>query len=107
MVHLVLHPHGIGPIFLKLDSCLPGAGFIPIISTKGMIQIKKNIVRKKFSFMHTKRYNKFFKKWVQYRVGAISRVYYLIIMSASCLMNTLHVHCQISLTTEMFLAYST
>jgi hypothetical protein len=34
MVHLVLHPHGIAPTFLKLDSWSPGAGFIPIISTK-------------------------------------------------------------------------
>ena len=33
MVHLVLHPDGIAPTFLKLDSWSPGAGFIPIIST--------------------------------------------------------------------------
>ena len=39
MVHLVLHPHGIAPTFLKFD--LSGAGFIPIISTKGINQIKK------------------------------------------------------------------
>ena len=36
-----LHPHGIAPTFLKLDSWSPGAGFIPIISTKGINQIKK------------------------------------------------------------------
>ena len=41
MVHLVLHPHGIAPTFLKLDWWSPGAGFIPIISTKGINQIKK------------------------------------------------------------------
>ena len=41
MVHLVLHPHGIGPTFFKLDSWSQGAGFIPIISIKGIIQIKK------------------------------------------------------------------
>ena len=35
-VHLVLQPHGIKSNFLKLDLCLPGAGFIPIISTKGI-----------------------------------------------------------------------
>ena len=29
------------PTFLKLDSWSPGAGFIPIISTKGINQIKK------------------------------------------------------------------
>ena len=55
MVHLVLHPHGIAPTFLKLDSCSPGAGFIPIISTKGINQIKKGNCKKK-NFMHTKRF---------------------------------------------------
>ena len=33
--------HGIAPTFLKLDSWSPGAGFIPIISTKGINPIKK------------------------------------------------------------------
>ena len=37
MVQLGLHPHGIALTFLKL----PGAGFIPIILTKGINQIKK------------------------------------------------------------------
>ena len=32
---------GIAPTFLKLDSWSPEAGFIPIISTKGINQIKK------------------------------------------------------------------
>ena len=32
---------GIAPSFLKLDSWSPGMGFIPIISTKGINQIKK------------------------------------------------------------------
>ena len=41
MIHLALHPHGIAPTFLKWDSSRPGAGFIPIISTKGINQIKK------------------------------------------------------------------
>jgi hypothetical protein len=41
MVHLVLHPHGIAPIFLKLDLWSPGAGFIPFVFTKGTNQIKK------------------------------------------------------------------
>ena len=40
-VHLVLHPHGIAPTFLKLDSLSLGAGFISIISTKGINLIKK------------------------------------------------------------------
>ena len=38
---LGLHPHGIAPTFFKLDSWSPGAGFIPIISTKGIDQKKK------------------------------------------------------------------
>ena len=41
LVHLVLHPHGIEPTFLKLDCWSPGAGFIPIITTNGKNQIKK------------------------------------------------------------------
>ena len=41
MVHVILHPRGIVPTFLKLDSWSPGVGFIPIISTKGINQIKK------------------------------------------------------------------
>ena len=40
-VYLVLHPLGIAPTFLQLDSWSPGAGFIPIISTKGINEIKK------------------------------------------------------------------
>ena len=36
MVHLVLHPHGIAPTFLKLNSWSSGADFIPIMSTKGI-----------------------------------------------------------------------
>ena len=50
MVHLVLHPHGIASIFLKLDLWSPVAGFIPNISTKGINQIKKKIVRKEKKF---------------------------------------------------------
>ena len=30
---MVLNPHGIEPSFLRLDSWLPGEGFIPIISS--------------------------------------------------------------------------
>jgi len=38
---MVLHPHGIAPTFLKLDSWSPGAGFIPIITTNVLNKIKK------------------------------------------------------------------
>ena len=47
MIHLVLHPHGIAPTFLKLDSWSPEEGFIPIKSNQGINQIKKGIIRKK------------------------------------------------------------
>ena len=50
MVHLVLHPHGIAPTFLKLDSCSPVAVFIPFISTKEINQIKKWKFKKKLVF---------------------------------------------------------
>ena len=53
-VHLVLHPHGIAPTFLKLDSWSPMAGYIHIISTKGINQIKKEKFLEKMKFMHTK-----------------------------------------------------
>ena len=43
---------GIAPTFLNFDSWSPGAGFIPIISTKGKNQIKE-IVRKKKRFLNT------------------------------------------------------
>ena len=39
--------HGIAPTFLKFDSLPPGAGFIPIISTKGIIQMKKGKLQEK------------------------------------------------------------
>ena len=41
---------GIAPTFLNFDSWLPGAGFIPIISTKGINQIKKENCKKKVKF---------------------------------------------------------
>ena len=61
--------------FLKLDSWSLGAGFIPIISTKGINEIKKGNCNKK-NFRHTKRFIKFFKIWLQFRVGAIPRLPY-------------------------------
>ena len=73
MVHLVLHPHGIAPTFLELDSLSPGAGFIPIISDKGINHRKENF-KKKLSFIHTKRFHTFSKIWVQSHVGAIPRL---------------------------------
>ena len=40
---MVLNPNGIEPTCLKLDSCSPGAGFIPIITFKILNHIKKRI----------------------------------------------------------------
>ena len=77
-VHLVLHPHGIAPTFLRLDSWSPGARFIPIICTPDK---ERKIVGKKLSFMHTKRVNTFLIRWVQFRVGAIPRLTYLSLRS--------------------------
>ena len=72
---MVLHPHGIALTFLKLHVRLPGAGFIPIITTKGINQIKEGkIARRKLSFIHTKRFNICFKICLQSRVGAIPRL---------------------------------
>ena len=34
----------------------------------------RKIVVKNLSFMHTKRFNKYFKRWMQFRVGAIPRL---------------------------------
>ena len=61
-VQLVLHPQGIALTFLKFNSWSLGASFIYITSTKAIL------VRKKLSFMHTKRYNTLFKRWVQFHV---------------------------------------
>ena len=47
MVHLVLHPHGIPPAFLKQE--------------RKKSDKERKIVRKKLSFMYTKRLNTFLK----------------------------------------------
>ena len=53
---MVLNPNEIEPTFLKLDSCSPGAGFIPIITSNILFYIKKKrIQEKKNSFMQTKK----------------------------------------------------
>ena len=45
--HLVLHPYGIAHTFLKFNLWSPGGGFISIILTKGINQIKKGNCKKK------------------------------------------------------------
>ena len=51
---MVLNPHGIEPSFLRLDSWLPGTGFIPIKTSNVLNYIKKKECIKK-SFIHTKK----------------------------------------------------
>ena len=59
-VRLVMYPHRIALTFLK-------SGFIPIISTKGMNQIKKvKIVRKRLSFYNYKKI-----QYISSKMGAI------------------------------------
>ena len=58
---MVLHPPGIAPNFLKLDSWSKGAGFIPILSTKGINQIKKRNCKKKNKFYAYKKIYNIFK----------------------------------------------
>ena len=60
--------------FLKLDLWSPRAGFIPIISSKEINQIRKGNCKKKAKFYAYKWCNTFFKRRVQFRVGAIPRL---------------------------------
>ena len=48
--------YGIAPTRDCIHFLFPGAGIIPIIFTKGKNKIKKEIVRKNLSYMHTKRF---------------------------------------------------
>ena len=60
---------GIAPTFLKLDSCLPGAGFYSYYIQQGNKSNKEiKIIRKKWSFMYIKRFNRFFKIWVKFHI---------------------------------------
>ena len=75
MVHFILHPHGIAPTFLKLDSWSPGACFILFISTKGINQRKKGKLQEKSSVLYVQKdFIHFFKIWVPFLVGANSRL---------------------------------
>ena len=51
---------------------MAGGGFHSYHIHKGNKSDKeRKIVRKRLSFMHTKIFNTFFKRWVQFRVDAI------------------------------------
>ena len=60
-------------LFLKIGFVVAGGGFYSYYIHQGNKSDKeRKIVRKKLSFMHTKRFNIFFKRWVQFRVGGIT-----------------------------------
>ena len=71
---------GIAPIrecthFLKIGFVVAEDGFYSYyIHQVNKLDKERKIVRKRLSFMHTKRFNTLFKKWVQFRVGAIPRL---------------------------------
>ena len=52
---------------------------------------EKKIVRTNLSFIHTKIFNKFFKRWVQFRVGAIPRLPWKSYQWLSCSLKTFHI----------------
>ena len=61
--------------FLKIGFVVAGGGFYSYYIRHGNKSDKeRKIVRKKLCSMHTKRFNTFFKRWVQVRVGAIPRL---------------------------------
>jgi len=52
-----------------------GGGFYSYYIHQGnKLYKERKIVRKKLIFMNTKRFDTFFKEWVQFRVGAIPRL---------------------------------
>ena len=63
-VHLVLYPHGIAHTSSKFYSGLPGAGFYFYYIHQGKRSDKERKIEK-LSAMHTKRFNTYFKRWVQ------------------------------------------
>ena len=68
MVHLKLHSHGISPTFL-IEFGVAGGGFYFYYIHQGNKSDKeRKIARKKLIFLHTKRFNNFFKRWVQFHV---------------------------------------
>jgi hypothetical protein len=74
LVHLVLHPHGIAPTFLKLDSWSPEAGSIPIITYNVSNWIKKERMQEKNSFINTKTFIEILKNGFNPVLGSIPRL---------------------------------
>jgi hypothetical protein len=61
--------------FLKIGFVVAGGGFYSYyIHQWNKSDKSKEIVRKKMSVMHTKRFKTFLNMWVKFRVGAIPRL---------------------------------
>ena len=67
-----MHPHGIEATFLKLDSWSPGTGFIPIITSNVLNQIKKEIMYEVLCLLKT--FDVIFKNWFNPVLGSIPRI---------------------------------
>ena len=59
--------------FLKIGFAVAEGGFNSYYIQQGNKSDKERKIVKK-SLIHTKRFNTFFKRWLQFRVGAISRL---------------------------------
>ena len=61
---MVSNPNGIEPTFLKLNSLLPGAGFIPIRTSNMLNYIKKKRIQEKKTALCIKKHLTQFLKMV-------------------------------------------
>ena len=57
--------------FLKIGFVVAGGGFYSYYIQRGNKSDKERKIVRKLSFMHTKRFNALFKRWVQFCMGAI------------------------------------
>ena len=61
--------------FLKIGFMVAGGGFYSYhIHQWNKSDKERKIVRTKLSFIHTKRFSTFFKRWMKFRLGAIPRL---------------------------------
>ena len=82
---MVLHPHAIAASFLKFSRGRRGRVLFLLYPPREKIIQRNGDLGKKLSFMHTKRFNKFFKRCVQFCMVAITRLPY-----------TFCIHCKIN-----------
>ena len=88
LLPLFLQPHGIAPTLIIVFVVAGGGFYSYYIHQGNKLDIERKIVRKKLSFMHTKRYDTFFAIWMQSRVGTIQRL--LQILSTDNNRNSFH-----------------